>query len=92
MTISRGTLENLCDDLFNKITPCIEKVLRDSGFSKNKIHSVILMGGSSRIPKVRQILSDFFNGKELFKGINPDEGVAYGAAIKAGILSGSYED
>jgi heat shock protein 1/8 len=87
MTISRGTLEELCASLFNEITPCIEKVLRDSGYPKNQINYVIPMGGSSRIPKVRQILSDFFNGKDLYKGINPDEGVACGAAMLAAMLN-----
>jgi heat shock protein 1/8 len=66
----------------------VEKVLRDSKMDKATVHDVVLVGGSTRIPKVQQLLSDFFNGKELCKSINPDEAVAYGAAVQAAILSG----
>merc|ERR1712137_1526375 len=68
--------------------PC-EKVLRDSKISKNEVHEVVLVGGSTRIPKVQNMLSDFFNGKEPCKSINPDEAVAFGATVQAAILSGS---
>ena len=67
----------------------VEKVLRDSKMSKNQVHDVVLVGGSTRIPKVVQLLTDFFNGKEPSKSINPDEAVAYGAAVQAAILSGT---
>jgi len=66
----------------------VEKVLRDSKMSKNQVHDVVLVGGSTRIPKVQAMLSEFFNGKELSKALNPDEAVAYGAAVQAAILSG----
>ena len=66
----------------------VEKVLKDSGLSKNQIHDVVLVGGSTRIPKVIQLISEFFNGKEPNRSINPDEAVAYGAAVQAAILTG----
>merc|ERR1711967_182848 len=68
--------------------PC-EKVLRDSKISKNEVHEVVLVGGSTRIPKIQSMLSDFFNGKEPCKNINPDEAVAFGATVQAAILSGT---
>jgi L1 cell adhesion molecule like protein len=70
----------------------VEQVLRDSKISKSEIDEVVLVGGSTRIPKIQQLLSDFFNGKELCKSINPDECVAYGAAVQAAILTGSKDD
>merc|ERR1719352_1655689 len=76
-------------DLFRGTMEPVEKVLRDSKMSKNQVHDVVLVGGSTRIPKVVQLLTDFFNGKEPSKSINPDEAVAYGAAVQAAILSGT---
>jgi L1 cell adhesion molecule like protein len=70
----------------------VEKVLRDSKMSKNQVHEVVLVGGSTRIPKVQQLLSEYFNGKEPTKGINPDEAVAYGAAVQGAVLSGAAAD
>merc|ERR1711879_859811 len=70
----------------------VEKVLKDSGLSKREIDEIVLVGGSTRIPKVQQLLKDFFNGKELNKGINPDEAVAYGAAVQGGMLSGTADN
>jgi len=87
-TITRAKFENLCDKLFEKTMEPVEQVLRDSKMAKSDIHDVVLVGGSTRIPKIQQLLSDFFNGKELCKTINPDECVAYGAAVQAAILSG----
>jgi len=87
-TITRAKFENLCDELFRKTMAPVEQVLRDSKISKSNIHEIVLVGGSTRIPKIQQLLSDFFNGKELCKSINPDECVAYGAAIQAAILTG----
>lgn len=87
-TITRAKFENLCDSLFRKTMAPVEQVLRDSKLSKNQIHDVVLVGGSTRIPKIQQLLSEFFNGKELCKSINPDECVAYGAAVQAAILTG----
>ncbi|KMZ75128.1 70 kDa heat shock protein [Zostera marina] len=75
-------------DLFRKCMEPVEKCLRDAKMDKSSIHDVVLVGGSTRIPKVQQLLQDFFNGKELCKSINPDEAVAYGAAVQAAILSG----
>merc|ERR1712054_468166 len=76
-------------DLFRKCMDPVEKVLRDSKMDKRSVHDVVLVGGSTRIPKVQSLLSDFFNGKEPSKSINPDEAVAYGAAVQAAILSGT---
>ena len=75
-------------DLFRKCMPPVENVLKDAGVGKGQVHEVVLVGGSTRIPKVQQMLSDFFNGKQLNKSINPDEAVAYGAAVQAAILTG----
>lgn len=86
--ISRAKFEELCMDLFRKCMPPVENVLKDSGMAKGQIHEIVLVGGSTRIPKVQQMLQDFFNGKVLNRSINPDEAVAYGAAVQAAILTG----
>merc|ERR1712087_693453 len=78
----------LCIDLFKKTLTPVQKVMDDSELKKSEVDEVVLVGGSTRIPKVQQLLKDFFNGKEPNKGINPDEAVAYGAAVQGGILSG----
>nr|AAR21578.1 heat shock protein 70 [Phytophthora nicotianae] len=88
-TITRARFEDLCADYFRKTMEPVEKVLRDAKLSKGQVHEVVLVGGSTRIPKVQQLLSDFFNGKEPNKSINPDEAVAYGATVQAAILSGN---
>ncbi|MCL4154024.1 UNVERIFIED_CONTAM: hypothetical protein GTU68_034275 [Idotea baltica] len=88
MTITRAKFEELCMSQFKETIPPLEKVLRDSQMSKNQIHEVVLVGGSTRIPKVIDLLKEFFNGKEPNRSINPDEAVAYGAAVQAAILSG----
>ncbi|XAR66739.1 hypothetical protein NMG60_11013062 [Bertholletia excelsa] len=87
-TITRARFEELNMDLFRKCMEPVEKCLRDAKIDKSQVHEVVLVGGSTRIPKVQQLLQDFFNGKELCKSINPDEAVAYGAAVQAAILSG----
>jgi len=87
-TITRARFEELCSDLFRKTFEPVEQVIKDSGLSKSAIDEVILVGGSTRIPKIQAQLSDFFNGKALNKSINPDEAVAYGAAVQAALLSG----
>merc|ERR1719482_95362 len=87
-SITRARFEELNMDLFRKCMEPVEKCLRDSKIDKNSVHEIVLVGGSTRIPKVQTLLSDFFNGKELCKSINPDEAVAYGAAVQAAILSG----
>lgn len=86
--ISRARFEELCMDLFRSTMEPVEKALNDAKLDKSKINEVILVGGSTRIPKIQKMLQDFFHGKELNKSINPDEAVAYGAAIQAAILSG----
>ncbi|GLD98821.1 hypothetical protein PINS_up015299 [Pythium insidiosum] len=87
-TITRARFEDMCADYFRKTMEPVEKVLVDAKISKSQVHEVVLVGGSTRIPKVQQLLSDFFNGKEPCKSINPDEAVAFGAAVQAAILTG----
>ena len=87
-SITRARFEDLCNDYFNNTLKPVEQVLLDSKISKTQIHEVVLVGGSTRIPKVQALLQNFFNGKELCKSLNPDEAVAYGAAVQAAILSG----
>lgn len=87
-SITRARFEDLNADLFRKCMEPVEQVIRDAKMDKVKVDEVVLVGGSTRIPKIQQMLSSFFNGKELNKSINPDEAVAYGAAVQAAILSG----
>lgn len=91
-SITRAMFENLNMDLFRGCLQPVEKVLRDAKMDKQQIHEVVLVGGSTRIPKIQQLLQDFFNGKEPSKSINPDEAVAYGAAVQAAILSGKTDE
>ncbi|GAV02071.1 HSP70-11 [Ramazzottius varieornatus] len=86
--ITRARFEELCSDLFRGTLQPVEKALTDAKISKSDIQEIVLVGGSTRIPKVQKLLKDFFNGKELNGSINPDEAVAYGAAVQAAILSG----
>jgi len=90
-SLTRARFEELCLDLFKKTLGPVEQVLDDAGLKKNEVDEVVLVGGSTRIPKVQQLLKDYFNGKEPSRGINPDEAVAYGAAVQGGILSGESE-
>eukprot|EP01133_Synstelium_polycarpum_P012130 gene12130-14192_t len=87
-SLTRARFEELNNDLFQRCVAPVEQVLRDAKLDKSAIHEVVLVGGSTRIPKVQKILQDMFGGKELNRSINPDEAVAYGAAVQAGILSG----
>jgi len=87
-TLSRAKFEELNIDLFQKTLIPVDKVLADAGLKKSEINEVVLVGGSTRIPKVQQLLKDYFNGKEPNRGINPDEAVAYGAAVQAGVIQG----
>jgi len=87
-TITRARFEELCNDLFKKTLKPVAQVLEDAGMKKTEIDEIVLVGGSTRIPKVQQLIKDFFNGKEPNRGINPDEAVAYGAAVQGGILGG----
>nr|AGQ50609.1 heat shock protein 70 [Neoseiulus cucumeris] len=90
--ITRARFEELCADLFRSTLEPVEKALRDAKMDKSKIHDIVLVGGSTRIPRIQKLLQDFFNGKELNKSINPDEAVAYGAAVQAAILNGDKSD
>lgn len=92
LMLTRAKFEALCDDLFRKTLAPVEQVLRDSKNSKADVDDVVLVGGSSRIPKVQQLLKEYFNGKELCNSIHPDEAVAYGAAVQAHILSGNNKN
>ena len=87
VTITRSKFEDLCIDLFKKCIPPLENVLKDSKLSKSEIHEVVLVGGSTRIPKIVSMVQEFFNGKEPNKSINPDEAVAYGAAVQAAVIT-----
>merc|ERR1711985_177585 len=87
-SITRARFEELCMDLFRGTMDPVEKVMRDSKMDKRSVHDVVLVGGSTRIPRIQKLVSDFFNGKEPNKSINPDEAVAYGAAVQACVLTG----
>ncbi|XP_046466987.1 heat shock 70 kDa protein cognate 4-like [Neodiprion pinetum] len=91
-SVTRARFEELCQDLFKSTLEPVEKSLRDAKMDKANIDDIVLVGGSTRIPRVQKLLQDFFNGKELNKSINPDEAVAYGAAVQAAILHGDKSD
>merc|ERR1711885_111962 len=91
-SITRAKFQELCADLFKQTMEPVQKALTDSKIPKGEIHDVVLVGGSTRIPKVKQALQEFFNGKELCNSVNPDEAVAYGAAIQAAILKGDKSE
>jgi len=91
-SITKARFEELCSDLFKETMKPVEKALADAKLQKSEIHDVVLVGGSTRIPKVKNLLQDFFNGKELCNSVNPDEAVAFGAAIQAAILKGDKSE
>jgi len=91
-TLTRARFEELNSDLFKSTLEPVKQVLDDSGLKKNQIDEIVLVGGSTRIPKVQEMIKDFFNGKEPNRGVNPDEAVAYGAAVQGGILTGEGAD
>ncbi|XP_062401817.1 heat shock 70 kDa protein-like [Sardina pilchardus] len=91
-SITRARFEEMNSDLFRGTLEPVEKALRDAKLDKSQIHDIVLVGGSTRIPKIQKQLQDFFNGRELNKGINPDEAVAYGAAVQAAILMGDKSE
>lgn len=91
-TITRARFEDMNFDYFKKCLEPVEKVIRDAKLSKRDVHEIVLVGGSTRIPKIQSMIQDFFNGKSLCKSINPDEAVAYGAAVQAAILSGNKSE
>jgi L1 cell adhesion molecule like protein len=90
--ISRAMFENLNDELFRSCMNPVQQVLRDSGMSKGDISDIVLVGGSTRIPRVQQLLQEFFNGKQPCRGVDPDEAVAYGAAVQAAIIKGDKSE
>jgi len=90
--ISRANFENLNDELFRKTMEPVAKVLQDAKISKSDVTDIVLVGGSSRIPRVQQLLQDFFNGKQPCRGVDPDEAVAYGAAVQAAIIKGDTSE
>ena len=91
-SITRARFEELCSDLFKKTLDPVDRALRDAKLDKSAIHEIVLVGGSTRIPKVQSLLQNHFNGRQLNKSINPDEAVAYGAAVQGAILSGCYSN
>lgn len=91
-TITRARFEELCSDLFKQTIKPVDRVLQDSKISKNQIDEIVFVGGSTRIPKIQRLVSNYFHGKEACKSINPDEAVAYGAGVQAAILSGIMDD
>ena len=92
LKITRAKFEQICFDLFQMCIEPMDKVLQDSNISKEQVDEIVLVGGSTYIPKVKELLKDYFNGKELNNTINPDEAVAIGATVQAAILSGQTDD
>ena len=90
--ISKAKFEQLGEEVFNRIMKPVKQVITDSGMSKDEIHDIILVGGSTRIPKIQDLVATFFNGKTLNKSVNPDEAVAYGAAVQAAVITGHGND
>jgi len=90
--LTRAKFESLCIDIFQRTMAPVDQVLKDSGLSKDKVDEIVLVGGSTRIPKIRELLTNYFNGKELCHSVNPDEAVAYGAAVQAAILAGDKDE
>lgn len=91
LTLTRAKFESLCETEFKKTIGPVDQVMKDANMSKDKIHDIVLVGGSSRIPKLQQLLKDYFGGKDLCQSINPDEAVAYGAAVQGAILGGAKD-
>merc|ERR1719240_1060321 len=91
-TLTRARFEELNMDLFKKTLTPVSKVMDDAGLKKSEVDEIVMVGGSTRTPKVQQLIKDYFNGKEPNRGINPDEAVAYGAAVQGGILSGEASE
>lgn len=91
VTLTRAKFEQLCDSCFRRTVAPLDQLLRDAKMSKEDIHEIVMVGGSTRIPRIRQLVSEYFNGKKLNDSVNPDEAVAYGAAVQAHILTGGSE-
>jgi len=92
MKLTRARFEQMCEDIFQRSVGPVTQALRDAGVGPEKINEVVLVGGSTRIPRIQQIVKNLFNGKEPHKGVNPDEVVAVGAAVQAGVLGGEVKD
>ncbi|MGH9446337.1 MAG: molecular chaperone DnaK, partial [Terriglobia bacterium] len=92
MKLTRARFEQMCEDIFQRSVGPVKQALQDAGLGPEKIHEVVLVGGSTRIPRIQQIVKDLFRGKEPHKGVNPDEVVAVGAAVQAGVLGGEVKD
>jgi len=92
LKLTRARFEQMCEDIFQRSVGPVKQALKDAGVEPGKIDEVVLVGGSTRIPRVQQIVKDLFNGKEPHKGVNPDEVVAIGAAVQAGVLGGEVKD
>lgn len=90
--ITRAKFDNMCDDVFRRTMAPVDQVLQDAKLGKSDIHEIVMVGGSTRIPRIQEMLKEYFNGKELCKSINPDECVAYGAAVQAAVLSGATDE
>ena len=91
-SLTRAKFESICSDVFQRTMAPVDQIMKDANLSIDQINEVVLVGGSTRIPKIQELLSTYFNGKELNKSINPDEAVAYGAAVQGAILSGNSDD
>ena len=92
MVLSRAKFESICESIFRKAMEPVQQAMQDAKMSKTDIHDIVLVGGSTRIPKIQQLLKDYFGGKELCQSINPDEAVAYGAAVQGAILKGTNSE
>ncbi|HEY6291795.1 MAG TPA: molecular chaperone DnaK [Terriglobia bacterium] len=92
MKLTRARFEQMCEDLFQRSVGPVKQALQDAGVGPDQIHEVVLVGGSTRIPRIQEIVKNLFNGKEPHKGVNPDEVVAVGAAVQAGVLGGEVKD
>jgi heat shock protein 1/8 len=92
LTLTRAKFEQLCDSIFKRTVAPLDQLLRDAKMSKEQIHEIVMVGGSTRIPRIRQLVMDYFNGKKLNDSVNPDEAVAYGAAVQAHILTGGNKE
>jgi L1 cell adhesion molecule like protein len=90
--ITRAKFEQLCEDLFRKALAPVEQVMKDAKWSKEQVTDIVLVGGSTRVPKIQQLLREYFNGKELCQSVNPDEAVAYGAAVQGAVLGGVKDE
>ena len=92
LNVTRAKFESLCEDLFRRALNPVDQAMKDAKIAKDQIHDIVLVGGSSRVPKVQQLLRDYFNNKELCQSVNPDEAVAFGAAVQAAVLSGTKDE